>query len=289
MRGISKHPIMDWGKDGRASGPNGVQRVEESERVESERRKRVNHQRLHPSCPMFHAWPFRYGIFSVSSGTKLSRDRALPHGWHVGRSPEHGRLRLATAFHPVYTGKRGACEPGLWLNEWTHDWGVWCGSVTRAPAEFRKGISRTLKEQMSNGFFDAVAVVPPAVRISNAKVKMRSGRGFENRKGLEWVQVWIRAANSPPLPNSGNLVPELELGKLFTGGGRRRRCDGLSVGKVCEIRNGKVPGEDWSATRCEVYSGHLSLFERCCGAAGNPPEVLRKAFTTGQKQTNSVR
>jgi len=143
-----------------------------------------------------------------------------------------------------------------------------------------KDVKSTLKEQMSDEFFDAVAVVSSAVRISNAKVKTRSRRGFENRKGPGRVQMWIRAENSPPLPNSGNLVLELEPVKLFTGRGRRRRCDGLSVGKV--------PGEDWSATSCEVYSGHLSRFERCCGAAGNPPEVLRKAFPTGKKQTNSV-
>ena len=65
--------------------------------------------------------------------------------------------------------------------------------------------------------------------------------------------------------------------------GRWGRCDGLSVGKVCEIRNGKVPGGDWSTTGREVCSGHLSRFERCCGAARNPLEILRKAFLTAQK------
>jgi len=95
--------------------------------------------------------------------------------------------------------------------------------------------------------------------------------------------MWIIAENPPPLPNNGNLIPELEPGKLPTGRGRRKRCDGPSVGKVCEIRNGKIPGEDWSTTGYEVDSGHPSRFERYCGAAGNPPEALRKAFPTGQK------
>jgi len=107
--------------------------------------------------------------------------------------------------------------------------------------------------------------------------RSKYGRGGVLRTGRAWS--WprcVRVASSPPLPNSGNLVPEPEPGKLFTGGGRRRRCDGVSVGRV--------PGEDWSATGCEVYAGHLSRFERCCGAAGNSPEILRTAFPTDQKK-----
>jgi len=69
--------------------------------------------------------------------------------------------------------------------------------------------------------------------------------------------------------------------------GLRRRCNGLSVGRVCGIRNGKVPGRDRRVTGCEVSSGHLSCFERCCGAAENPPRALRKAFLTAKK--NRVR
>jgi len=52
---------------------------------------------------------------------------------------------------------------------------------------------------------------------------------------------------------------------------------------VCEIRNGKVPGGDWSTTGREVCSGHLSRFERCSSAARNPLEILRKAFLAAQK------
>jgi len=69
-------------------------------------------RRLRLSCPGFHV---------CVVGVNLSHEAALyPATDILAGFSEHGRLRFAIAFHPIHTGKRGACELGLQLNEWTH-------------------------------------------------------------------------------------------------------------------------------------------------------------------------
>jgi len=89
------------------------------------------------------------------------------------------------------------------------------------------------------------------------------------------VQMWIRAGSSLLLPGRGGLVPKLEPGILPIGRERRphqRRCaaGGSSGGTVVVWVKSEM-----GTTDCEACSGHLPRFERCCGVAGNPPEMLQ--------------
>jgi len=75
-RGTSKHHTRDWSEDG---GRLGLMVFNVPKRVEREKRKRVNHQRLRLSFPGSHVWPFRYRISSMCCGSKpLSRGRTFP-------------------------------------------------------------------------------------------------------------------------------------------------------------------------------------------------------------------